>query len=441
MFNLPSYVKEILRTLTENGYEAYVVGGAVRDFVMGKIPQDFDVTTSACPEEICSMFAGRKLVEIGKKHGTVGVVCGDTVVEITTYRSDTDYTDHRRPGEIKFCATLKEDVIRRDFTVNALAFDGDKIIDLCGGLDDIKNGVIRAVGDPDKRFKEDALRMMRALRFSSVLGFTIDKETESAIYRNMELLRLISKERITTELMKLLCGCDVERIITEYSKVLDVFLPGVERMHGFEHFSMYHIYDVLVHTAKTVALCPKIPIIRLAALLHDVGKPVCYTQEDCGIRHFKGHPKVSLEITKDAIKNLSLSIEERELLLFLVEFHDERIESTKEQVKIWMNKYSKEYFNALLHIKKADAETHSNYNSMQRDSAYKLRQIYDDVTAKNEPYNLSMLAVNGNDIIEAGCEKGSRVGGILDSLMLRVIAQEIANDKNTLIDFAKRELI
>ncbi len=436
MFNINSDVKFVLDTLKSRGYEAYIVGGAIRDYIMGVAPADFDVTTSARPQEILDAFADKRTFTEGIAHGTVGVRVGGTVVEITPFRVDGVYSDNRHPENVSFNATLNDDLCRRDFTVNAIAFDGADFIDPHGGREDIEKGIIKTVGDPYKRFNEDALRIMRALRFSSVLGFEIEDKTRLAIFESSHLLKNISKERITAELFKLLCGKNAENVIMEYSAVLDIFINGVHKMYGFDHRNRYHMYDVLTHTAKTVTLCPPEPIIRLSALLHDIGKPVCCQEEESGYRHFKGHPSVSLEITKEATKNLSLSNAERKMLLFLVEFHDEIVKPTRPNVKRWLAKYGEEAMRALCALKFADASTHNTAATDRVIIANELKALVENIISSGECYTLSTLKIDGKDLIALGIQ-GEKIGKVLDRLLNLVIDEKCENEKNALLSRAR----
>ncbi len=437
MFDIPSQVKFVLNTLKHKGFEAYLVGGCVRDYLMGKTPSDFDVTTSALPQDIVDAFPYNRTFTEGKAHGTVAVLVEGMKIEITTYRSDGEYKDSRHPDSVLFGVGLNHDLERRDFTVNAIAYDGANTVDLFGGAEDIKQGIIRAVGAPEKRFSEDALRILRALRFSSTLGFEIEEKTANAARKYKNFLKNISTERITSELFKILCGDNVEDVLLKYSDILDVFLPGVHKMHAFDQRNKYHMYDVLTHTAKTVVLCPKEPVIRLAALLHDVGKPVSCQEEPSGYRHFKGHPDMSLEITKAALENLSLKTSERQSLLFLVKEHDEFVGDSRAAVKRWLNRYGVGNMRMLCHLKLADAKTHNTLATDRVEIAEALTKTVENILEKKECYQISMLDINGNDLIKLGF-KGTQIGAVLEDLLEKVIQNKLENSKCALISHAKQ---
>ncbi len=304
--SLPVPVEYVLHTLRRGGYEAYIVGGCVRDALLGFPPADWDVTTSAPPEDIVRLFEGRnRLIETGLKHGTVTILADGMPVEVTTYRIDGKYTDGRHPDSVCFTASLAEDLRRRDFTINAMAYCPEEgLIDCYSGQADLREGIIRCVGVPDIRLQEDALRILRALRFASVLGFSIDGDTADSLRRNRELLANIAAERLAAELNRLLCGRKAGKILLDYSDILGIFLPELSPMVGFAQHNAYHAYDVWEHTARCLqAASPLLPV-RLAVLLHDSGKPPCFTMDDNGIGHFYGHPAVSTEIARTVLTRL-----------------------------------------------------------------------------------------------------------------------------------------
>ena len=289
---LPAQVNTALARLHDAGYEAYIVGGCVRDRIMGREPKDYDITTSALPEQTAAVFAGERIIETGMKHGTVTVLLDGEPLEITTFRIDGTYSDSRHPDAVTFTPSLREDLARRDFTMNAMAYSSETgLVDPFGGQADIAAKYIRCVGDPDLRFREDALRILRALRFSSVLGFPIEPETDGAARYLCLLLKKISAERVFSELKQLLCGPDVRRVLLDYAGVLGAVLPEILPMQGFDQRNPHHCYDILEHTAAAVEAMPPEPALRLAALLHDVGKPECFFTDEDGVGHFYGHPK------------------------------------------------------------------------------------------------------------------------------------------------------
>ena len=304
MIHLPCEVKLAIAKLTEKGFEAYIVGGCVRDSLMKCTPKDYDITTSANPEEVKNVFKEYRVVETGLKHGTVTVIVRGMPLEITTFRIDSEYLDHRHPKNVTFTKSLKEDTARRDFTMNALAYNDEKgLCDFYGGKVDIENKIIRCVGDANKRFNEDALRIMRALRFSSVLGFDIEENTKNAMFNNKHLLKNISSERLAGELVKLLCGANVKKILLEYIDIIGVFIPELLPMKGFEQHNRHHIYDVWTHTAVAIENIDASPVLRLAALFHDAGKPDCFFMKN-GEGHFYPYLTSSFLILPNTPKKL-----------------------------------------------------------------------------------------------------------------------------------------
>lgn len=437
MFELPNSVSFALNKLNTAGFEAFIVGGSVRDILRQKAPTDYDITTSATPEQTMAVFKGEKIIETGLKHGTVTLLKDGMPLEITTYRIDGDYTDNRRPNQVSFTKSLAEDLARRDFTINAMAFSEKAgVVDLFGGSDDLQNKIIRTVGDADRRFNEDALRIMRAIRFASVLGFDIEESTKKSIFKNKNLLKNISAERIATELIKLLCGQNAKKIIIEYFEVLEVILPEISQMKDFNQNNPHHIYNLLEHTAVAVENTPAEAPLRLAMLLHDCGKPDALTTDECGVNHFYGHPEISAQKAKAALSRLKLDNATANLALELIEHHDADINPTEKSVKRALNKYTPEVFFKLLDIKKADNLAQSpKYNRINEIEA--LKALATEIINKNDCYSIKQLAVNGNDLINLGLTAGKKIGKALDFLLDAVISEKAENTKDALIDFLK----
>lgn len=441
MLFLPPQVEFALNKLTAAGYEAYIVGGCVRDILRGESPSDYDITTSAEPQQTVEVFAGERIIETGLKHGTVTLLKEGMPLEITTYRIDGGYTDNRRPDRVTFTKTLTEDLARRDFTVNAMAYSrSGGIVDAFGGEEDLKNGIIRTVGDADCRFNEDALRIMRAIRFASVLDFKISDDTKKSIIKNRHLLNNISVERISTELIKLLCGKNAKEIILEYHEVLEVILPEIKGMHGFNQKNRWHIYDVLTHTAVAVENTPAYPILRLTALLHDCGKPDTFFTDDKGIGHFYGHPEVSTQKAKEAFARLKLDNATTSLALTLIKYHDMPIEPTKKAVKKALNKLSPDVFFMLLDIKRADnLAQNPELTADVLVTIETLGKIAKEIIQKEECFCLKDLKVNGNDLINAGIPAGKKLGQTLELLLEAVINEEVVNEKNALLTYLMKK--
>ncbi len=437
--NLPENVKYLINKLTNSGYKAYAVGGCIRDSIMGLEPNDWDICTSAEPDMIVSVLGLPTIIKNGLRHGTVTVRFNGESYEITTFRTDGVYSDNRRPESVTFVTDVREDLSRRDFTVNALAYnETDGLIDCFGGLDDIKNRMIRCVGDPDKRFAEDGLRLMRAVRFASCLGFEIEEKTAQSIHNNRELLKNISAERITSELIKLLCGRNSEKILTDYPDLIGVFIPEILPMVGFSQQNPHHCYDVWIHTVKAVSFIEREPLLRIAALFHDIGKPDCFTADEHGTGHFHGHPKRSAELARDIMTRLRLdnkTIDDSEVLIKL---HDLRPPAKDKNVRRLLSKTGKELFPKLLSLKKADALAQSSYMRAEKlRYIEQLRKVYEKVISSGDAYELKMLDINGKDLISSGMRPGKDMGSVLNELLSRVIEGELPNEKQTLLKAAQ----
>lgn len=431
---LPNSVTTALSHLEERGFDAYLVGGCVRDSLLGKQPDDWDITTNAWPEMVRSAFSNYPVIDTGIQHGTVTVLIGHLPVEITTYRIDGAYSDHRHPDLVQFTPSLRQDLARRDFTVNALAWSPSSgLIDYFGGKTDLEQGVLRCVGEPEKRFEEDALRILRAVRFASVLGFSIEAHTAAAIHAQKESLREISPERIQKELVKLLCGRDVENIILNYYDVLSTFIPPIQKMAGFEQHNPHHIYSVLEHTARAVSSCRPEPALRLAMLFHDMGKPERFSLDQRGIGHFYGHAGLSAQYAKQLLEKLRFDRATIELVTALVKWHDSVIPLEKKAVKRWLNRLGKEKLELLLQVMTADTlalapEYHARATEIEQ-TGFMIRKILDE----QECFSLKDLAINGQDLIGIGIPEGKQVGDILQLLLTGVIEEKLPNEREALL--------
>lgn len=440
--NIPNNANLILKALCESGYEAYFVGGCVRDFLMNRPCNDFDITTSAKPLEIEEALnrKGIRYFETGLKHGTVTAVLDGEAFEITTYRTDGEYLDARHPENVVFVSDLSEDLSRRDFTVNALAYnEHDGIVDKFGGIDDIKNGIIRTVGNPDKRFNEDALRIMRALRFASTLGFIIESETADSIHKNAELLNNISAERIYSELMKLLLGVNCEKILLEFKDVIGVIIPELIPCFSCEQNTKWHLYDVYTHIVKSVECCENKDYLRLAVLLHDIGKPQCKTTDSKGVDHFFGHPQKSVEIASQVLKRLKTSREYTKKILKLIEIHDKKISPTGESVKFWLRTLGEDLFFDFMEVKLADMKSHNLQFAGESLVLFeKIKRLANDIISNSEPYRICDLAIGGNELVELGYQK-AQIKDELEKLIVDVSKNPTLNSKEILIQIAKKD--
>ncbi len=438
-FDLPHNVKLIIKRLRSLGFEAYIVGGAVRDFLMGNTPKDYDICTNALPNEIIKHFEQYTLIKAGIKHGTVGVVISGEVFEITTFRLDGEYGDNRRPNSVSFVSDLESDLKRRDFTINAMAYSDDTgLIDPFGGLCDLNKGIIRAVGNAEQRFNEDALRIIRAVRFAGVHGFTVCDETKTAIHKYCHLLKNIASERIRDELTKLLCGAAVGDALMEYGDVIAVFIPEITDMFGFEQNTPYHDYDVWAHSVIAVKLGINDLIIRLALLLHDIGKPACYTVDENGVGHFYGHAKISAEMAEIILKRLKFDNDSISKITQLIKYHSSDIIIEEKYIKRWLNKIGYEQFIKLTQVRLSDDLAKSENISKARISSYgKMAELADDIIKSGDCISLATLEINGNDLINMGIPQGSEIGRILSSLMEMILNGEIENKKDVLVQKAR----
>ena len=433
---VPENVKTVLRRLNGAGFAAYAVGGCVRDSLLRRAPDDWDVTTAARPEQVTALFPGCA-IPTGLQHGTVTVRLGGQSYEVTTFRSDGVYSDHRHPDQVTFSADLAEDLKRRDFTIGAMAVDAaGKITDLFGGQEDLRCRVIRCVGAPDRRFDEDALRILRALRFAAVLGFTVEAGTAAAIRRKAHLLRAIAAERITVEMTKLLCGPDACRVLLDFPDVIGVFLPEVLPAVGFDQRNIHHIYDVWGHTAHAVGAAISDPVVRWTMLFHDIGKPKCFTVDEKGTGHFYGHGKLSHAMALEAMTRLKFSNEHRRQIADLVDWHDRVIPDTARGVRRCLNALGEEGVRRLIAVKRADNLAQSPaYRDRQR-YLDRLEEILAELLEEDACFSLKQLAVNGRDMLALGL-RGARVGAMLNALLERVLDETLPNDREALLRWAE----
>ena len=448
-FRIPEKVHYIINTLNEHGYEAYAVGGCVRDMILGKDPEDWDITTSAKPQEIKKLF--RRTVDTGIMHGTVTVLLDKDHYEVTTYRIDGKYEDYRHPKEVSFTSKLEEDLKRRDFTINAMAYNPHSgIVDLFGGMEDLKNAVIRCVGNASERFEEDALRILRAVRFSAQLGFQIEENTKKAIREKAGLLRNISAERIRMELTKLLVSDNPDRLRLLYELgISKVIMPEFDRMMETPQKNIHHIYTVGEHTIKTVsAVAGKIrenrfaprerTILRWTMLLHDIEKPGTITVGEDGQHHFHGHQEKGAETAKRIMKNLKFDNDTLEAVVHLIRWHDYRFSLTPKGIRKATSKVGKEYMPLLFEVMYADicGKNPDIIDDMLKELE-EAKKLYTEIISKNECVSLKELNISGKDLIKAGFKPGKEMGVILNQLLEAVIEDPSLNDKETLLNMAK----
>lgn len=438
--NIPADANELIHTLQNNGHSAYIVGGCVRDSILGRTPHDYDICTSATPSEMLEIFKDRKIIETGLQHGTVTVVANGEPYEITTYRIDGIYSDNRRPDTVTFTDKLTEDLRRRDFTINAMAYnDEEGLIDPFNGMEDIKHKKISCVGSAKDRFGEDALRILRAIRFAAQLEFTIMPGTDWEIHKQYKNLENISIERINSEFCKIASSESFCVELLLYEDVFSLFIPELKDMIDFPQNNPWHIWDVFNHTIHAVEHCDSDDLtIRLAVFFHDFGKPHSYQDGEDGIRHFKGHGRASADITDSIMKRLRFDNETRNNVVELVYYHDATFEVGKKYVKRWLNKIGEKQFRRLLQVKKADNKAQNLELSSDRiKELSEIESLIDEVLQEEECFSLKDLAVNGKDLMSVGYKAGKELGNTLNMLLQLVIDGDCPNEKEKLLQEAE----
>lgn len=435
--SLPKNVKTIIETLEKNEYEAYIVGGCVRDELLGRAPKDYDIATSAVPEQTKRCFRNFKVIETGIQHGTVTVIINGESFEITTFRKDGAYSDFRRPDSVAFSSNLKDDLARRDFTVNAMAYNSRKgLIDLYGGQKDLFRRRIACVGDPQKRFGEDALRVMRALRFASELDFRLEKNTAEAAHKMKDLLEEISAERTAKELSLLLCGLAPFDILTDFSDVISVIVPEIEPCIDFDQRNRYHIYDVWTHTAAAVERSEPEPDVRLALMLHDIGKPFCFKTDDEGNGHFYGHEKLSADIAENVMRRLRFPAEKIKRVSKLIKYHYVTPVNDDKVVKRLLSTLGNEDYFLLMEVMKGDNRAKHRFCIERVQVIEAMQKRAERIISEDQCLRLSDLTVDGSDMLELGFT-GEAVGTILKDILDAVIDEKIPNERTALLRFAR----
>lgn len=446
--NLPDDVQEIMSVISEYGATSYVVGGCVRDSILGREPHDWDICTPALPGELLVEFEerGYKVIPTGLQHGTITVNLNDNNYEITTFRRDGQYSDGRHPDSVEFTSDLIYDLERRDFTINAMAYNPEEgLIDPFNGCWDVQNRILRCVEDPNERFREDGLRILRALRFAVQLNFSIDSLTEEAMFNNKELINGLSMERINSEFAKMI---DSENITSftfySYNDIIAEFIPEVTSMVGFKQNNPYHYLDVFAHSCQVLTICRLYNadlITKLAAFFHDIGKPRCYQDDEDGVRHFKGHGKVSADMTDSIMRRLKFDNDTREKVVQLVYYHDASFEVGKKYVRRWLNKIGVNQFKRLLVLRRADIMGQSELN---RDERLKkldaVSKCLEEVLVEKPAFSIKDLEIDGKDVMNLmHVNEGKEVGYWLNQIMDLVINGELNNDRHDLIIFLMNE--
>ena len=432
---IPDNVAKIINILESEGFEAYAVGGCVRDTILGREPEDWDITTSAKPMEVKSLF--RRTVDTGIQHGTVTVLLGGKGYEVTTYRVDGEYEDGRHPKQVEFTASLLEDLKRRDFTINAMAYNPKTgIVDEFDGIGDLDKGIIRCVGEPQERFGEDALRMLRAVRFSGQLGFEIEKRTFDAVKELAGNLRLISAERIRTELNKLIISPHPEYLRKAYDTgITAVIMPEFDRMMETPQKNRYHNLNVGEHTLKMMSCIENTPVLRWTALFHDMGKPETMTEDEKGIIHFYGHAAASRFISHNIMKRLKFDNNTVSRVEKLVEYHELRFEVTYASVRRLMNKVGADLFPLLINVFRADANAKTEYAVNKASPIIeKVKKYYSEILENGQCVSISQLEINGKILINNGMRPGKEIGEALDKCLAWVMEHPEDNTQDRLLE-------
>jgi len=422
---------DVLDRLERAGYRAVLVGGCVRDSLLSIPPHDYDAATSALPHQIKAACAAFECLDIGLKHGTITVLSGGLSVEVTTFRKETAYSDHRHPDAVEFTDKLEEDLARRDFTINAMAWSSSGIIDLFGGRQDLRAKIIRCVGDPDLRFEEDALRLLRGLRLAAQLDFSIEPGTAAAIRRHADDLVHVAWERIAAEFLRLICSPGAERILLDFPEVAVRILPELAPAIGFDQRNPHHIYDVYTHSVKAMAAVPPVPALRLAALLHDVGKPQTFSQDETGIGHFYGHPKPGGVLADRALERLRLDKATRTRVVELVERHHLPVEASESWAGRWLARLGEPVFFDLLALKRGDALACAD-GAADLPHLDRAEQLARELLERQPCLSLKDLAVNGRDALAAGLS-GPQIGRALNNLLEQVAEGSLPNERKALL--------
>ena len=434
---LPDYVLECLDALENAGFAAYCVGGCVRDSLLGLMPQDYDICTAALPEQTEAVFSGRRLVLSGKKHGTVGVIFEKNVVEITTFRTEGAYQDNRHPDWVEFVPDVEADLARRDFTVNAIAWSPTRgLADPFGGRDDLERKVLRAVGEPARRFREDSLRILRGLRFAARYGLTIENATRQAMAEEKHLMDNLARERVFEELCKLLTAVKTAQQLITYAPILAAVIPELEPMIGFDQRSPHHAYDVFTHTAYVVSEVPPELPLRWAALLHDVGKVPTFTQDETGRGHFYGHAGVSAEMADTILRRLKAPTQLREQVVFLISKHMTKLEPDTKLLRRWLGRLGAEMLNCLLTLQEADMCSKSLVKPAGWAHFLQIRGLLAQIQEEHACLSLKDLAINGHDLMAMGFQ-GKAIGETLNQLLELVLDEKLSNQRQPLLTAAR----
>ena len=433
---LPEQVLTCIQTLEAAGYKAYCVGGCVRDSMLGLMPQDYDLCTDATPDVTAALFAGHTLVRSGEKHGTIGVVFGKTVYEITTFRTEGGYLDNRHPDWVQFVPNVAEDLARRDFTVNAMAYNPKEgLVDPSGGQQDLNNQVLRAVGEPEVRFTEDALRILRGVRFALRFRLTPESATKEAMFRLAPLMDKLARERVFEELCKLIIRATADDLLT-YAPILTQVIPELGASVGFSQCSPHHAFDVFTHTAYVVENVPPVLPLRLAALLHDMGKPQVFTLDENGRGHFKQHAPTGAEMADAVLRRLKAPTALREQVVFLIEKHMTPLEPDRKLLRRRLGQYGQENCRLLLQLQEADFRS-KGVPTNEAPPFDAIRDLLDTILREADCLHIRDLAVDGKDLMALGIPAGPQLGKLLECLLEQVQQETLPNEKEALLKAAE----
>lgn len=435
---MPFQIKELLERVENAGYKAYLVGGCVRDYVMGMQPHDFDIAVSCVPSETARIFADCRVIETGLKHGTVTVLYKGLGIEMTTFRVDGEYRDGRHPEAVTFSENIEDDLSRRDFTINSMAYGlKSGIIDPFGGRGDIEDGIIRCVGDPDKRLTEDALRILRALRFASRLGFSIEEGTKAALLSHKSDLKKISAERIFSELQQILCGKYIKSVMLEFHEIFSVILPPLAVQVGYDQCSKYHNSTLYEHTARAVEAAPAEPVMRLVMLFHDMGKPQCRTDGEDGAGHYYSHAQISMKIADELLRGFKCDNSRRATICQVVKYHDIPIDASRKYIRKKISDLGYDIFRCVMLAHIADDSAKADFVLSRVDTEREILKIAEEIAAEKPCLTVKELAICGNDL-KSLLPPSPKMGEILKQLLAEVVEESISNEKNALFERAKQ---
>ncbi|MCQ2370667.1 MAG: CCA tRNA nucleotidyltransferase [Akkermansia sp.] len=442
MIDIPQYAATVLERLEHHGFEAYVVGGCVRDSLMGRTPKDWDVCTNALPDEVLRVFRKFHVIKTGLKHGTVTVMVDHQPVEVTTFRIDGAYTDNRHPDSVNFVSRVEEDLARRDFTINAMAYNPRRgLVDAFGGREDLDARAIRCVGEPDERFHEDGLRILRALRFASRYDFNIETETAHSIRRNRHLLSNVSAERIFTELKGILAGEGVLSMLLGFPEVFATIIPEIQPAIGFPQKNPYHCFDVWTHTAYAVAAAPADEPLRLVMLLHDLGKPAHHSVGEDGRAHFYGHPETGAQMAKEILLRLKSDNATLERAVVLVREHDIVWPTTPAGMRRLIGRIGAENVRLLFDVRRADLAAHSEFAKEKDAGAIRAAYLlFEDVLDSTPAFTVKDLPVNGADLMALGMQPGPAMRCVLERLLAEMQEETLPAERDPMLARA-REII